>query len=167
MKRRSGTTLIELMLSMMAGSILMLLAITLVQQTFKLSQDARARTESQKALSRIALRFRSDVHLSKSVEMVDASHVTLHGEAGEIEYYVAGNSLKREQKVVTGGTESDRFVFMANATIHFEVEKSPERFILSVASPTGLGESPTRKELNVSAVVGRWCLSSVSTGGSK
>jgi len=62
MKRRNGTTLVELAISMSAGSAILFLAIALVHQTMTIERQSRDRADHSRTRSRLATRFRNDVH---------------------------------------------------------------------------------------------------------
>ena len=72
MTRRNGSTLVELVLSMSAGSAIMLLAISLVHQTMTLTEKSRHRSDNNRTLDQLAHHFRRDVHLAAEIN-VDAN----------------------------------------------------------------------------------------------
>ncbi len=169
MIRRLGSTLIELVLSMSAGSVVMLLAISLVHQTMTLSERSRHRSDDNRVLDQLAQRFRSDVHLALNVDTdANASNaLTIKVSDGSTVTYVAKNcSVVRERKNALSGNEQERFVLADAGVAIFQKLSNPTRASIIVSHETGLqgtglqriernGVLP-RVDLSVQAIVGRW-----------
>jgi type II secretory pathway pseudopilin PulG len=81
MNRRRGYTLIELTVSMPAGTAVLFLAIALVHQSMSLESKTRARASSSRSISRLTQAFRDDAHhaISMQVEGQKATFVRSDG----------------------------------------------------------------------------------------
>ena len=160
--QRTGSTLVELMLSMTAGSTIMLLAISLVHQTMTLTEKSNFRSDHQRKLDLVGERFRRDVHLAESVSQtigvsVDDTALTLVlTDHSEVSYSAIGNTIVRQSKNSPNGNEFDRFVLDPSSAARVQVTTSPDRAVLTVLSQTGINERPTKLELVVRTIVGKW-----------
>jgi len=162
MRQRKGSTLVELVLSMTAGSTVMLLAISLVHQTMMVTEKSKHRTDHNRTLDQLAESFRRDVHLAETVfsaiaDSADSNTLTMRlTDNSEIAYSVYGSTVERKRKNGPEGNEFERFVLDPSSLARFWVLQTPGRAVLQVLSPTGIGERPTKPELIVETIVGRW-----------
>lgn len=157
MKQRNGSTLIELVLSMSAGSAVMLLAISLVHQTMMLTERSRHRSDSSRTLDQLAQNFRRDVHLATDLKIDEEGTLALNGaDDSKITYVVQNNSVIRLRKLTSDESEQERFQLAEDASAIFQVIQVPDRATLTVRGETGLQETMQRVDLHVEAVLGRW-----------
>ena len=157
MKRQRGSTLVELMLSMGAGSAVMLLGISLVHQTMTLNAMSRKGADRNRTLDQLSHQFRSDLHSAKEVELLSDRSMTMRGEDGSIATYIAeGNFVVRERKLAIAGDERERFVLDNGTFARFEKRTNPDRACFIVSKELGLHDVPPRVELMVETIVGRW-----------
>ena len=157
MTRHRGSTLVELVLIMGAGSAVMLLGISLVHQSLTLSEKSRSRTDRSRTLDQLAYLFRSDLHSADEVQSLTDGSMTMQSQDGSIvTYMVKGNFVVRERRRATTGDERERFLLEDNSTARFEMITNPKRARLTVAKELGLPGVPLRIDLTVEALVGRW-----------
>jgi len=157
MTRHRGSTLVEVMLSMGAGSAVMLLGISLVHQSLTLSEKSRSRTDRSRTLDQLAYHFRSDSHSADEVQSQTDSSMTMQSQDGSIvTYMVEGNFVVRERKGSATGDERERFRLEDSSSARFEMITNPERARLTVVREQGLHGIPPRVDLTVEALVGRW-----------
>ncbi len=157
MMLRRGSTLVELMLSMSAGSVVMLLAISLVHQTMSVTEISKHRAEHNRTLDQLAQSFRSDVHLAAAAVGADANSLTLkYSDDSVTTYVVKDHAIHRQKTTGPHGNEFERFKMGETSTASFQIIPSPDRVLLLVRSETGVKDRPTKPDLVVESVVGRW-----------
>lgn len=154
---RKGSTLIELVLSLTAGSAVMLLAISLVHQTISVTEIAKHRSDDSRTLDRLAQSFRRDVHLASKVDLADADTLVIESFEGSIvTYNVRGRTIVRERETGKDGKEFERFSLGRNESLRLELLAAPDRARLVVQSDTGIPKRPYKPDLIAEAMVGRW-----------
>ena len=159
MKQRKGTTLVELVLSMSAGSAVMLLAISLVHQTMILTEKSRHRADNHRTLDQLAQNFRRDVHIAAEVDATsDETLLIKNWDGSTVSYTSQNHSVVRQRKHAASINMNERFILGDESTVSFRRMPNPERISLIVSSETGLNGIPPRVELNVESTVGRWRL---------
>ena len=168
MMRRNGSTLIELLLSLSAGSAVMLLAISLVHQAMTLTELSRHRSDNSRSLDQLASSFRSDVHLAVSIDVADDASMKIKTTDGSLVTYVANNhSVSRIRAYETGQDEHERFALDDASSASFQLTQNPERATLMVRNDMGLQRIPPRIDLHIKTMVGRWHDLERSKGGSQ
>ena len=157
MKRHRGSTLVELMLSMGAGSAVMLLGISLVHQTLTLNEKSRKGADQNRTLDHLTHQFRNDSHSAKEVQLLSDRSMTITSADGSIATYIAeGNFVVRERKQASTGDERERFALDDGAFARFEKRKDPERACIVVSKELGLHDTRPRIDVMVETLVGRW-----------
>ena len=155
--RRNGSTLVELVLSMSAGSAVMLLAISLVHQTMTLTETSRHRSDNNRTLDQLAQRFRRDVHLAVELNVISNDTLTIKNSDGsQVTYQARNQTVVRERKHASLENENERFVLADASSTNFQWMPNPERVSLMVSTDTGLYGVPPRVDLRVETLVGRW-----------
>lgn len=155
--RRNGTTLVELVLSMSAGSAVMLLAISLVHQTMTLTETSRHRSDCNRTLDQLAQQFRRDVHTAAEMNIISNDALTIKNLDGSQVTYTAQNQVVvRERKYASQEKENERFVLADASSANFQWMPNPERASLIVSSDSGLYGVAPRVDLRVETLVGRW-----------
>ncbi len=157
MMRRTGSTLIELLLSMSAGSAVMLLAISLVHQTILVAQTSKHRSDHNRTLDQLAQCFRRDVHLANSISPTEGKTITIQcADATEIVYVVNASIVIRERKNGPDGNEFERYILDPSFSVDLRLNQNNQLASLLVHSETGAKERPSKPELVVESSVGRW-----------
>lgn len=164
MIQRRGTTLIELMLSMMAGSGVMLFAISLVHQSMSLSEISTKRADNNRTLDQLAHCFRCDMHAASAWEIdAQGSLALTFPDTSKVEYTSRNHTMFREHKRDDNAFERETYALGENALARFEPMHDPERVSLVVSTSKGLGGAEVksaneRLDLLVECVPSRWQL---------
>ena len=157
MTRRNGSTLVELVLSMSAGSAIMLLAISLVHQTMTLTEKSRHRSDNNRTLDQLAHHFRRDVHLAAEIDVVANDTLSIKSTDGsQVTYKTQNQIVVRERKYASQEKENERFVLADASSASFQSIPNPERASLIVSSDSGLYGVAPRVDLHVETLMGRW-----------
>lgn len=157
---RKGTSLAELIVSMGAGSMLLLLAIGIVHQCFHSSSESRERSEHSNCVMRFSERFRLDSHAMSKVVAHDTSSITFghDGDAGTetVRYVAKDNVLTREGTASDSPVHHEMFRFARGSKIQFgfDAESDQVKFVLLVGS--AIGSADDKVELEVVSRVGAW-----------
>ncbi len=162
MTHRRGSTLIELVLSMMAGSGVMLLGIGLVHQAMLLSEKSSNRADNYRTVDHLAQCFRRDVHdaMQWSIDSQGKLSMTCSDDS-QVTYQSQTHTLTRERKKGPNVIERERFVLAEDASAIFEPMYDPVRVSLVVSNATGIAGKETdhaqsRMDLTVECIPGRW-----------
>ena len=157
MKQRNGSTLIELVLSMSAGSAVMLLAISLVHQTMMLTERSRHLSDNSRTLDQLAQNFRRDVHLATELKVDAKGMLSVRSADGsQITYVVQNHSVVRQRKHTAEENKQDRYQLAVDASAIFQGIQEPDRATLTVRGEPGLQGILPRVDLHVEAMTGRW-----------
>lgn len=157
MKQRNGSTLIELVLSMSAGSAVMLLAISLVHQTMMLTEWSRHRSDNNRTLDQLAQNFRRDVHLATELKVDGKGTLTVISANGsQISYVVQNHSVVRQRKQTAEENEQERYQLAEDASASIQGIQEPDRATLTIWGEAGLQGISPRVDLHVEAMLGRW-----------
>lgn len=157
MSKHKGSTLIEVMLSTMAGSLIMVLAIKLVHQSFQLSSQTTARTNHSHSLNRLARQFRNDIHHASSIQVVSDIEMSAESSNGtRTIYQFVDGRVEREQTDNDNVVSHEQYPLIADTKVRFSKQANPERGLMLVEHQSGLTNSVARLNVNVSAVAGRW-----------
>jgi prepilin-type N-terminal cleavage/methylation domain-containing protein len=157
MKRRKAFTLVEMLMTMTMGSSLMLLAIGLVHQAMSMSKLAKVRGEHDHSLARLALQFRSDVHLAP--ELVSAAPDSVHlklADESTVTYKREAANVTREKTGLGSEVARELFRLDERCVVTFANETNPDRVVLLVERRVEIAEVSSPVDLRVVAVVGRW-----------
>ena len=155
--QRNGSTLIELVLSMSAGSAIMLLAISLVHQTMSLTEKSRHRSDNNRTLDQLAQHFRRDVHLAAEINVDANDTLSIKSTDGsQVTYQARNQTVVRERKYASLENENERFVLADASSANFQWMPNPERASLIVRTDSGLYGVAPRVDLHVETLMGRW-----------
>lgn len=173
---RSGFTLTELLITMTAGSILMILAVGMVHQSMHLTSATRREADEHRSVSRLASQFRQDVRMADQVLIESASSVRLtipqHGEVtyvAETAACVRTRSVASTTSAADGRVSRETYRLQPGGQVSFEMLEQPRRAALVVSR----GDPATRQRqesrsshdlhlqtpqvaLRVEAVAGAW-----------
>jgi hypothetical protein len=157
MSTRRAATLVEMVMTMSAGTSLILLAIGLMHQTLTLSRQASGRADAQRSLARLAMLFRDDVHRARAVAVENDDQLNLElADEGRVLYRFVDHRLTREYQRASGKVEHERFAFDAGHSATFQSLREPTRAGLIIRHDPGLYKVPAKTELHVEAVLNRW-----------
>ena len=155
--QRHGSTLVELVLSMSAGSAIMLLAISLVHQTMTLTEKSRHRSDNNRTLDQLAHHFRRDVHLAAEINVDANDTLSIKSTDGsQVTYQARNQTVVRERKYASLENENERFVLADASSANFQWMPNPERASLIVRTDSGLYGVAPRVDLHVETLMGRW-----------
>jgi type II secretory pathway component PulJ len=157
-----GSTLIELILSMTAGSGVMLLGISLVHQSMQLAEKSNNRADNNRTLDQLSQCFRRDVHVAAqwSIDAQGTLSMTC-SDASQVTYTAQSRTVLRERKKGPNEIERERFALAENASALFEPMSDPVRISLVVNNASGQGgtestSSSERLDLVVECIPGKW-----------
>ncbi len=164
MKRDRGFSLLEMILTMSVGSVLMVLAMTVLQQAMTLSTQAREQREADAALNRLCDQFRRDVHDADTVDLSQDDAVLLMIRDEVVDYDLSSPRARRSvlgRVRMSAGKEARepkaRESYDVGASTQFSIERleSPQRVMLTVRRLSPLRHLEPRIDRQISAVVGR------------
>jgi type II secretory pathway pseudopilin PulG len=176
MRPRRGITLIELTLSLGAGGIVMLLAITLVNQSMQFSKTIRQRSDTAQSISRLARQFRTDIHSATRAEQAADGLSIMHPNNIQIQYRVHEHTVTRELTEPSKPTIRDGYKLDDAMSTTFAIQgvsndgyapgsRNTTAASMQITSATGIVEPPQRQEIEVTAIVGRWIDGDSKSGG--
>ena len=170
MIQRRGSTLIELVLSMMAGSGIMLLGISLVHQALMLSEQSSNRANNYRTIDQLTQCFRRDVHNAKQWSIAgQATLLITCSDDSTITYHSQRHTVTRERRKGSSELEKERFVLAEDASAIFAPMNDPVRVSLVVSNATApdgkeTDNAQTRLDLVVECIPGRWLISDRNSG---
>ena len=156
MSKREAFTLVELTVTMSAGSAMMILAIGLLHQSMSLATVARQRADHQRASDRLAGEFRRDVHRAVrcTVDAQDAIKLIMPDD-NVVTYKTEVNHVTRQQALDDGRARREVYEFNDSSTAKFESLQQPSRAVLTVIHRSAGGRVKPRVDRKVAAVLGR------------
>ena len=160
MKTTRAFTLVELVASLSAGSVLLVLAMGTVHRTMRIESAMQNNAAAERTAARLSRQFRHDIHLAESVSLdrqqagKPALQIILPGQS-PISYRIDDASVHREQTLTDKQVHHEQFMFPENFVMNFQELTAPQRVVLTVHSETGLTNAPPRLELHVEAVIGQ------------
>ena len=145
MRHRRGFTLTEQLLAMGAGSVLMMLAVSLVHRSMLIASEARSRCDNFHHCDRLADQFREDVHWATDVKLDGPSELQITRDDTSVTYRFDGSDGQRR----LGESESfESFKLDPETVVDFRIEAGPQRVTLQASR----GDRTT---MRVVAVTGR------------
>jgi Tfp pilus assembly protein PilV len=96
---RVGFSLIEVLLAVTSGSVVMVLAVNLVQRGMVYQADTQTRVERSASFNRFVEQFRHDVHRATGVETTNDGLVLFTEPDASVTYSTSGNRLYCERLV--------------------------------------------------------------------
>lgn len=160
-RSRRGFTLIEVTVLMTAVAVMLGLCVAVLQLALRLETDARGRFDRANVLTRLAERFRADVHGARGVEADPEKPQTLRvdsASARSIEYQVnEAGEVSRVESDGDGITRRETFRAPQVTETRLEVrEIDGHRFaVLSVETQTRPDRIDPARKLEVLALVGK------------
>ena len=158
---RRGTTLVETLTGITAGSIVMLTAISLIHQSMNASDRVQRSTDRFSEIQRLAAAWREDADASRSfhAEPAVATFVTVRGVTVEYRAQAEGivrtetaSSDSQESNPSTSGVKQETFRIAERTEVVFRSASQPDRAVLALYPKTPAMESASGA-LSVEAVV--------------
>ncbi|MCU0709364.1 MAG: hypothetical protein MUF23_13830 [Pirellula sp.] len=146
-KRRAGSTLIELIMTVSAGTVLMLLAVTLIHQSMTWSQIMGTRNRDQQSMQRLAEAWREDCRNGLAIEVIreNLSAVRLSDQR-RVEYEVRPGVVLRRDISEIGqekqASSNEQFAFSPTSRFRVEQMDAPKRARLSWLQQIGTRAEP-------------------------
>ena len=150
MKRRHGFSLTELSVTMMAGSTLMLLAVSMVHEAFQWTHASKDRVQANQSFDNLQRQLRRDVHLADNAVVEDNTlRLSVPGEE-EIAYTIDSRHVKRTQM------PDRREAYYVGESIQLSLSQrsDPQRVVLSGHRKTPLKNIDPPAWRHIEAVVG-------------
>lgn len=152
---RAGLTLVEVVVTMSAGTVLLMLAAGLLHSLLRLDRGARALVADDARLDRLARIFRDDAHAATAFEQGGADRLALALPGGEsVEYRVAEAAVVRTLKAGDAAPREERFKLPAKGTARLEVSREGPTTVLRLVVSRGPGRVAS-SGLRAEAVLGR------------
>lgn len=168
--KRSGSTLIELAISLPIFSMLMVLAVGGVQQMMRISRLAKERGQVAYTLSKFEQRLRMDVHQSESATVQQDEKtglLSLHlvqPDESRIAFHCRLNRIDRQQTDSNGKSHVDSFALFSENKVLFRVDEN-RSVLVSIHRVHRDHASADRLELLIRSVIGRPHLAASVNGG--
>ncbi len=109
-RTRSGTTLVEILVSMAPASLLMLLSVSVIHQAVRFANDVQDHRQMANSLSRLSFQLRSDAKLANRMEKVNDGEFQLSFPDGQVIAYQLGN-----QSLIRTATKPSSTSFNSNS----------------------------------------------------
>jgi hypothetical protein len=157
---RRGSTLLEAVTSIAAGSTILLLSIGLIHQSMHWSKQLQSRNGMQRTMQQLARQWRNDSHEALGSETTSEEELVFLGADGsQIIYRTQGPEVTRTETqadTVPGSiARKERFVLADACSVHFEQIGAPKRATFEIRRVME-GRDEPRIELRVESLVGRW-----------
>jgi hypothetical protein len=154
-RQRRGSMLIEVTINLVAGSTLMVLAISSVHQAFKIASETRLFVDQSRTITALARQFRSDVHAAEKIEAWNKSSLTILQSDGSRTVYMAINHrVSRLNTDSNNEIQRESYDVGQSCELEFGSLLSPSRVSLSIDEVSEHTASSHRSVLHVEAVVG-------------
>lgn len=158
---RNGTTLIETLTGIAAGSMVMLTAVSLIHQSMSASDRVQRSTDRVSEIQRLAAAWREDADASRTfhAEPTLATFVTVRG--ATVEYRAQADSIVRTETAPADSKESnpalsrvrqETFRIAERTEVAFRTASQPDRAVLALVPKTPAMEAASGA-LSVEAVI--------------
>jgi prepilin-type N-terminal cleavage/methylation domain-containing protein len=153
-KTKNGFTLIELLVVMSVGSLLMGLAIQVLERAMTISTNTAEQLDEARNVNRLADQFRRDIHLANDVDLETPEQLIVNLDGEAITYTFLEQSVNRVGVASDGITRREQFALGDRRSVTFSEMSAPDRVSLSVLFDTRLKHLPKRTDRVVVAVLG-------------
>ncbi len=157
MTKQRGFTLVEMLAVIAVGSVLLVLATSVVQRAMKLDSQWRSHANITRALTRLSHDLRRDAHEALSVTLTqEPSEIQFSLPEGQtVRYTIAEDEIVRVLE--TPGEQAQREYYKKPTDYHAAVAtlSSPERIDVQITLDVKLVGEPPRTVMHVEAQVGR------------
>ena len=172
--RRSGYTLIELMVVLSVSSTLLMVAVGWIHQSMTLASAMRDRQHHHQSLMRLSRQLRDDVHRGVSASMAsDEQLVITFADGKKLSYTIKENGIWRQSIGGDGPVLQDNFEFFRPVAARWDVSELPDWISLVVvreprvatpidgpmidgSTPTAVSVDSRPTDLQVRAAISRW-----------
>jgi len=117
--RRSGKTLIEMLILISLTSMVLGTVATTLIALFKTDRQVRRDVEQQTTLARLGSRFRTDAHAARTCQ-IDKTCELIWPDGRVVRYALEGQRLSREVRNGDAVEHRDAFVLPNTAAVRFE-----------------------------------------------
>src|SRR4051794_4375248 len=139
---RRGVSLAELLLVMSSFTVILATSGVLLHRVMRIDTQSRAFADAERACTRLSHQFRQDVHEATAAEL-SASRLTkglflrlLLPNNRTIEYGREQDRILRTVRTAEKIVARDEFAFESTAVLTIDQSQSPNRIVLSIATPT-------------------------------
>ncbi len=134
MRLRSGTVLMETIICMGIGSVLMLLAVKLLHQSFQHSRQTKSRFDVAIAQNRLARQFRTDAWSAIEAQANAEQVVFRSSDSATISYQNINGFVQRETQREGRPASFERYSLGAGTEARFEFDPASRCATLSIQS---------------------------------
>ncbi len=160
MNRRTGTSLVEVVVCITVGSSLMLLSVTLVERSLRLSQTMQAASERNRATLNFCAQFRRDVRSAPQIERWSSDELSLGAPGRQIpdaiRYRIDEGTIERTAIRDDGTTRREVLKLGPDRHCELGVEEQPTLVVLSIYRRVPNGPDQRMLERFVATNLGRW-----------
>ncbi|MEQ1829133.1 MAG: hypothetical protein ABL921_24430 [Pirellula sp.] len=152
-KRRRGGLLIQVTLCMVAGSSIIVLAISLVHQAFRFASDSRNQSDQNRTLCLIAKQFREDLRQTTQIDVVGVDRLqSRYPDGSRSEYLIENQRISWEftnSANLANLARRESFVLNDDATLSFQKLVEPECVVIQIATKPKFEGQPVKNLLHV------------------
>jgi prepilin-type N-terminal cleavage/methylation domain-containing protein len=161
MNKRTGFTLIEMIVVMTVGSVLTTLAMSLVHQMLSFSQEASEFRECDRAIDRLISDLRRDAHIAVSVSRTDDRTLRLTTPEDATVYAIEATAVTRTL-THDGGVAREVYRLAPHQACQWEVLADPVRIQVTIESSSAIANAPAIPLRRLLASLGRYRVENVS-----
>lgn len=158
MRKPRGFTLVEVLAAIATGSVLLIIAASVVQRAMRVESQWRAQASVSRALTRLGHDFRADVHDCPSVQLADdATTLKLTAMDGTVvTYELAADEIIRDVQPPDAERRREFYTKPADYGVRFSIQEEPRWVELHVTRDAQLQGIAPRVVLHVEAEAGRF-----------
>ncbi len=155
-RHHQGHTLIELIVSMAAGSTLLGLAMGLVHQTMTMSNVSSERASHDRDSQRLVEQFRSDVHHGEDVRSTAESFVVVRNDGHMVDYRSEGNDVIRREHRDGNTMRRESYTLAESYVATFSKKQDQQQATLEIRFVPDQRGYPERVDRQITASAGRY-----------
>ena len=151
--KRSGMTLIEMLVSMGLAGVVLTVVATLLAALWRADAKMRADIDARQSLARLELALRSDCQAAVAAEVDAGGMLTLAaGDQGRITYSTDGRRVDRLVMAEDRIDHRESFRLPRESGVQFRVEERIVRLTLQPIEQTA-ADAPSRVSATIEAVI--------------
>ncbi len=167
MKKRNGTTLVEMLVVFAVGGTLLTLGAGMVHQSMLISRAAASKCDRLHSANRFFEQFRLDIHAASQFRCPSKDSMVIQRKDGsQIAYACENYLIKRTQIRSNGSKQNETLTLDEKAVGILGVREEARIATISIQTAPGLINSQPRLDRSIEAVIGRSIFESASNGGS-
>jgi len=141
---RRGSFLVETLIAASVSSVIILVAIGWIHQSFKLAKTVKQKQQHHQQLMRLDDQFRQDVRLCQRIEQDANGRLLLRSELrGDVVYEVSESVVFRTHTPgLAEQTHGDRYPLASGSEIHWDDTELPEWITLVVLRSRDIAKRP-------------------------